>query len=303
MFYLKEFLTDLEAKRFSAKTISAYAALLSRMQEAFEAKGIVDVGSITEKVIWTYIGSLESKNPGSKHFYVSVIRLKKYFAFLEDRGLIFLSPLKGYPSPKFLSRSYPAVKQKKIHAILDAVETQSPFLIRGKAILELAYSSALRPKEIYSLKITDIDFAAGTIFIRMSKSRKDRLVPVGEKALYWMGEYLEKARSRYIKEEKHGHVFISHKTGKPLSVWGLRSAVRETVKRFSFEPFPPYCLRSASATALLSAGMDVAYIGKLLGHAELKTTQSYLRIGRMKLKAEITAKHPRNNFSKIGGTR
>ena len=303
MFYLEEFRKHLESKRFGAKTIAAYVALLDRLEKDFNARGIVGVDSITEKGIKNYVDSLEVRNPGSKHFYVSVIRLKKYLAFLEDKGLIFFSPLKDYPNPKFLRHSFLSVEQRTIHAILDAIEAKSPFLIRGKAILELAYSSALRPREIYSLKVTDIDFAAGTLFIRMSKSRKDRVVPVGEKALFWIGEYLEKTRSRYIKDEKHGHVFISHKTGRPLSVFGLRSAIRETIKRCGFEPFPPYSLRSTSATALLKSGMNVAYIGKLLGHTELKTTQSYLRIGKMKLREEIAAKHPRNGFAKKGGTR
>ena len=169
--------------------------------------------------------------------------------------------------------------------------------------MELAYSSALRPREIYDLKITDVDFSRGVLFICQSKGSKDRLVPVGKTALFWVSEYLENARPRYIGAEKHGCVFINHKTGKPLTVWGLRSAIRMTLIRSGFEPFPPYSLRHAAASALLSHGMDVAHIRELLGHMELRTTQIYLKIHLNELREQLAAKHPRNTFTARKGGR
>ncbi len=300
MFYIEDFLYSLKTKYYSEKTVSAYAAQLRHFKRYYEERGISEVSSVTDNTTREYIGSLEYKGKGSKDFYVKFIRLKKYFAFLEEKNFIFLSPLRDYPNPKFLRHSYPKIDDGKMDFILDSIKPACPFLIRGKAILELAYSSALRPRDIYELRITDIDFKNGSLFISQSKGKKDRLVPVGEKALYWISEYVEKVRPKYIKNEKHGRVFISHKTGKPLTVWGLRSAIRDTLCRSGFEPFPPYSLRSASATALFLGGMGVAYIGKLLGHAELRTTQTYLNVHQMKLTEELARKHPRNIFSKQG---
>ncbi len=301
MFYVDEFLEALRDQRYGQKTIGAYRSLINHLKEYLEKHGVADIKSASDRQIQEYAGRLEDKNPASKHAYIQILRLKTYFAFLEERGFLFLSPLREYPSPKFLPRSYPRIGATEIQAVLAAIKPQSPFLIRAKAILELAYSSALRPREIYSLKITDIDFARGVLFIRMSKGRKDRLVPVGTKALYGIGEYIEKIRPRYIKKEKHGCVFISHKTGKPLTVWGLSSSIRAALKRSGFEPFPTYSLRAASATALLAGGMNAAYIGKLLGHSELTTTQIYLRINQTELREEITRKHPRNHFPEKKG--
>ena len=301
MFYIEDFLEHLKAAYLSPKTIGAYSVLLGKLTTYFEKQGISDIKDISERQIREYVDFLAKKYGNSKCFYISIIRIKKYFAFLEEKGVIFLSPLIEYPSPKFPKTSYPNVDQRKIRLILDSIKTDSSFLIRGKAILELAYSSALRPREIYSLKITDIDFKNGTLFIGQSKGKKDRLVPVGKEALRWISEYLEKVRPGYIKSEKHGCVFISHKTGKPLTVWGLRHAIQQTVKRSGFSPFPPYSMRFASATALFLGGMDIAYIGKLLGHVELQTTQGYLNVRKRKLKDELYRKHPRNTFSKQGG--
>ena len=303
MFHTEDFIEYLKAARLSSKTIRAYLALVGRLKSHFVDMGIRDVKEITEKGITEYVDLLSSRHGNSKYLYVTVIRLKRYFAFLEERGVIFLSPLKHIPNPKSLNPSYPTLDQKRLRLLLDSIKPDTPFLVRGKTLLELAYSSALRPREIYDLKITDIDFKERTLFIDKSKGEKDRLVPVGNTALRWLAEYIQNFRPRYMKYERHEYVFVSHKTGGPLTVWGLRYAVRETLIRSGFSPFPPYSLRSASATALFLGGMDVAYIGKLLGHVELRTTQRYLNINKQGLKEELFRKHPRNGFSYQGGNR
>jgi len=303
VFYIEDFLYSLKMKYYSQKTISAYTIQLHHFIRHFDKKGISEVSSISEEMIRQYIDSFGKKSRGSKDFYVKVIRLKKYFAFLEEKNSIFLSPLRYYPNPKFLKHSYPKIDDGKMNSILDSIKPVGPFVIRGKAILELAYSSALRPREIYQLRISDIDFKNGSLFINQSKGKKDRLVPVGEKALNWISQYIDKVRPKYNKNEQHGLVFISHKTGKPLTVWGLRSAIQDTLSRSGFESFPPYSLRSASVTALFLGGMGIAYIGKLLGHSELRTTQTYVNVHQIKITEELARKHPRNTFSKQGEER
>ena len=96
--------------------------------------------------------------------------------------------------------------------------------------MELAYSSALRPREIYNLKITDIDFKKGLIFIKQSKNQKDRIVPVGKTALFWVKKYMHEVRPKYIKKKNHNFIFINHKKGEMLTVWGIRWAIQiETI--------------------------------------------------------------------------
>ena len=172
MFYIEDFLYSLKAKYYSQKTVSAYTIQLRHFKRYFEEKGISEVSSISEEMIREYIDSLGKKSRGSKDFYIKVIRLKKYFEFLEKKNVIFLSSLRYYPNPKFLSHSFPRIDDGKMDSILDSINPESPFLLRGKAILELAYSSALRPREIYNLKITDIDFKNGALFISQSKGKR-----------------------------------------------------------------------------------------------------------------------------------
>jgi len=171
-------------------------------------------------------------------------------------------------------------------------------IIKGKAIIELAYSSALRPREVYELKIPDIDFKPGLLFIEQSKNKKDRVVPVGMKAMAWTKKYLQEVRPRYIKDKSHSYLFISHKTGERLTVYGVRWAIQESLRRSGNKPIKPYSLRVTSATHLLLNGMNIVYISKLLGHSIIKTTRGYLHVDLKQLKREINAKHPRLRIEK-----
>jgi integrase/recombinase XerD len=94
------------------------------------------------------------------------------------------------------------------------------------------------------------------------------------------------------------YVFISHKTGRKLSVWGIRWAIQQTLRLSGIEPFKPYSVRSSAATAMLVNGMSVAHIRKLLGHTELRTTQIYLNFQNQELKQILEEHHPRNRIGR-----
>ena len=211
--------------------------------------------------------------------------------------MIFISPLKDFSIPKYPKRTFPILDEKEIGGILKRIKTDHPLCMKGKTIIELTYSSALRPREIYNLKITDIDFKKGILFIEQSKNQKDRIVPVGKEALFWVEKYITEIRPRYIKHNTHNYVFISHKTGEKLTVWGIRWAIQETLRLNGLQPIKPYSLRSTAATALLLNGMSIAYISKLLGHADIRTTQIYLNVKLKDLKKELSQKHPRSSFN------
>ena len=216
----------------------------------------------------------------------------------EVEGLIFLSPLRDWNIRSSPRASFPAIDEEELERMLSGIRTDTPLGLKGKAMLELAYSSALRPRELYNLKITDIDFKKGLLFIEQSKGHKDRIVPVGEHALFWTGKYIKEVRPKYRKDSGQEFVFISHKTGEKLTVWGVRWAIRQTLESSGFTPTKPYSLRHAAATALLHNGMGVGYISSLLGHAEIRTTQIYLNLKTRELQREIQAKHPRKAFEK-----
>lgn len=299
MFYKIEFLDHLKTNRYSQKTIKDYGYLLESLTRYFESIGVRSAAEITESQLNEYMHLIETGKSGSKDIYIKVRRLSKYFKFLEEKEYLFLSPFRGNEIRCHVNKSMTALSQEEIEEMLSGININRPLCLKGKAMLELSYSSALRPRELYNLKIPDIDFKKGLLFLEQSKNRKDRIVPVGKEALLLVQKYITEARTRYVKGNTNNFVFISHKTGKKLTVWGIRWAIQETLRLSGFKPIKPYALRSTAATVLLMNGMGVAYISKLLGHTEIRTTQIYLKINAKELKEVLNKKHPRMMFETI----
>ncbi len=298
MFYIEEFLNYLKSKQYNFSTLHAYKQELTHFREYCTRCGIEDVKTTAKQMTFRYLATLHGKENPTKAYCNQITRLVKYFRYLEDQGLIFLSPFRDYSLPKYHGKNYPVIEKAEMENILSNMNTDDPLCIKGKAIIELAYSSALRPREIYGLKIPDIEFDRGLLFIEQSKNKKDRIVPVGKTALYWMKRYIREVRPRYIGDNNHSYVFISHKGGEMLTVWGIRWAIQESLLRSGLKPIKPYSLRGTAATQLLLNGMNVVHISKLLGHSRIETTQYYLRVNLKKLKQEIQAKHPRERMEK-----
>ena len=298
MYYIDEFLHHLKEKQYRFSTLKAYRQSLGRFEAYCKRLGIEGIRDVPGKLVFEYLGTLEGKDRVTKAFCNHITRLTKYFRYLEQEGFIFLSPLRNFSLPKYQKKHHPVLSRSEMERILKSVPDESPLCVKGRAIIELAYSSALRPRELYSLKIADIDFEQCLVFIEQSKNRKDRIVPVGGKALEWTERYVQEVRPRYVKDNSDGYLFINHKTGGRLSVWGIRWAIQETLRRSGISPIKTYSLRGTTATHLLVNGMNIAHISRLLGHTNVRTTQYYLDIQLKQLKREIKAKHPRERMEK-----
>ena len=300
MFHEKDYDRYLAAIGHLNTTRRVHRYTLTHFTAFLADHGITDARAVTPGRILEYRRSMEGRDFTPKTVAGELGRLRIYFAFLERQRIIFVSPASSMRMPKNLCGRRSAVAETALREILDSLKTDSPIAVRGKAILELAYSSALRPREIRALKISDIDFAKGILFIEQSKNRKDRLVPVGSTALDWVKHYLEVVRPAAIHDQEHPFVFIGHKTGAPLSREGLVWAVRRTFVHSRIEPVPLSAMRSSAATNLLDAGMNVVHIARLLGHTNLRTTQRYLHTEERKLAAVLKRTHPRIRHTKEG---
>jgi len=299
MFHVEEFLKNLEERRYRAYTLAGYRKVLERFARYCGRRGLLDITAICRKEVLEYIDSLGPKDRPTTVVLRQISRLRSYFRFLEEKGLIFESPLRTYISPETPTTHYPVLTQQEMGKILEGIPATGGLSVKAKAILELGYSSALRPRELYNLKISDVDFEQGLLFLEQSKGQKDRLVPVGKTALFWLHRYIHAVRPRYLKGKAHGFVFVSHKSGEPLTVHGIRWAVQESLRRSGLAPIKTYSLRESAATHLLQRGMGVLPISKLLGHERIQTTLVYLRFPLRDLAAELSSKHPRRHLETI----
>jgi site-specific recombinase XerD len=296
MFYVDLFLDHLTERGYRYATLRAYRRLLDRFTEYCGELGVSDVTAVGHEQALAFIRSLGEPDRLTKATLQKISRLRAYFRFLEEKGLIFESPLRGYTPPEIAETHYPVLTEGEITEILIRIEGKDGLYYKARAILELAYSSALRPRELYSLKLSDIDYRKGILFLEQSKGRKDRMVPVGKRALCLLHHYIDTVRPRYLKGKTHDYVFVNHHTGEPLTVYGIRWAIQESLRRSGLAPIKTYSLRVSAATHLLHAGMGVLPISKLLGHQSVRTTLYYLRIPLRELINELALKHPRRRM-------
>ncbi len=294
MFYIDDFLLHLKTKRYDVKnTIGAYSQILKEFEAYCNSVKISSVKQLTEKSIIDYLEYLQNKGISERYFFLKLYRLRVYFHFLYEKGYVFFDFLKDYPVNKYLRTHHPILSQKEITRIIENIVPKDTLCHKGKAIIELMYSSALRPSEVCKLNISDIDFKEHHLFIRQGKRKKDRVVPVGKVALDVIADYIDTTRKRYLKPSSPENVFLSFKLGKPHNAYGIRWIIRETLKRNGFHPIRPYSLRGTSATVLFLNGMSVAYLSKLLGHNEFRTTSYYIQVNEINLKSVLQKHHPR----------
>jgi integrase/recombinase XerD len=165
--------------------------------------------------------------------------------------------------------------------------------LRDRAILETLYSTGLRRMEIVRLAVPDVDFAGGAVRVRQGKGRKDRVVPIGERALAWVEKYLADARPKLARQgDEAGPLFVTEQ-GAPLTMKYLSAMVTRYVSQAGF-PKAGSChlFRHTCATLMLEHGADIRHVQEQLGHACLQTTQIYTHVSIRRLKEVHAATHP-----------
>jgi len=164
--------------------------------------------------------------------------------------------------------------------------------LRDRAILEVFYSTGIRRSELAGLGIYDFDWQRGWLTIRQGKGKKDRVIPIGERALAWVDRYVTEIRPRLLTRADEATVFLTHE-GNPLTPTYLSELVHGYVddakigKRGSCHLF-----RHTAATLMLENGADLRYVQEMLGHSSPETTQIYTRVSIRKLKEIHSATHP-----------
>ncbi len=293
MFYEAEYDEYLASISRSPGTRRHYQAMLKDLKAFLAGCGIDDVRTVGEHHLEAYTRELIGRGYAGKTVANYLIRVRVYFAFLEMRKIIFLSPAAKLTVPKYRPGHHVAFDHETLVARFEKLHVSTIIGLRARAILELAYSAALRPREVRTLKLTDIDRAKGVLFIEQSKNQKDRIVPVGSTALAWVQRYVSEIRAERVATPHDGSVFISHGTGRGLSARGLVWAIEAACTQAGIQTIPIYTVRASAATNLLESGMSIVHISRILGHSQIKTTQIYLRMRDRALKDIVERNHPR----------
>jgi len=167
-----------------------------------------------------------------------------------------------------------------------------PMGLRDRAILETFYSTGIRRKELSQLAVFDLDAERGTILVREGKWRKDRMVPIGDRALAWIEKYLSEVRPQLVVDPDPGNLFLGQ-TGEPLAPGWLTSRASTYIHKAGLaKQGGCHLFRHTMATLMLEGGADIRFIQEMLGHATLQATQIYTKVSIKKLKEIHTVTHP-----------
>jgi integrase/recombinase XerD len=167
-----------------------------------------------------------------------------------------------------------------------------PLGIRDRAMLEILYSSGLRRMELLHLKLYDVDEKHGLVTVRQGKGKRDRVVPIGERALAWLDIYLNSLRPEIVKKPDDGIIFLTS-NGVPFTPNHLSWLARQYVKSAAIgKNGACHIFRHTMATLMLEGGADIRYIQAMLGHVRLDTTQIYTHVSIRKLKQIHESTHP-----------
>jgi integrase/recombinase XerD len=295
MWYVELFLHELTSRGCSASYIASNRLHVERFIKWCSMQGITSVKNVSDAAVNRYFESTVENSeisPGWK--YAKKLVVRRYFAFLEDRNLIFVSPQFPIRKPEVPSGHYQALKLDELRWILDEYPTDTDADLLVKSILETGYSAALRPCEIRHLMIEDIDYRNGRIFIEQSKGKKDRVVPVGAAALHWMQRYLSDARPHYAIDPADRHVYLGPRSKRPFGHTAIGEFVGYRLEKYGFSRVCLHQLRASAATHMVESGMDIAYVQQILGHTELNTTRNYVQLDDRELARKLAGTHPRN---------
>lgn len=285
---LESFIKHLSDERnYSEHTVKAYRGDLENFRDFLlkEEKKIEDADVAT---INAYVSTLYGKNsPASVERKISAVR--SFFSYLVRRDIVAQNSAKLVRTPK---------KEKHLPVFLSVDEVfnlvnvkdpeKSPLRVRDRAILELLYSSGLRVSELAGATLADLSMGEAIIRVR-GKGNKERIVPVGSKALSALGEYLDireklKPASNRIFLNSRGGGITTRSLARIIKKYGLVSGISKNVS--------PHVLRHSFATHLLAGGADLRAIQEMLGHASLSTTQRYTHLSVERIMEVYDKTHP-----------
>jgi integrase/recombinase XerD len=287
--FIREFLDYLQSEKgLSRNTIEAYGRDLHLFVSFIKGAGVSSVRDATGESIYGFLGSLQAQNYATSSICRTLVAIKVFFRFLKKEGIISVDLGRYFETPKMWQLIPEVMTIEEVDLLLAQPEAQDAIGVRDRAILELLYATGMRVSELCSLKITDLS----DNFVKVrGKGRKERLIPVGRKAIEAIDDYLIRFRGK--AESGEAPLFISQK-GKPIhriSVWSRIRAYAKSAK--IAKTISPHTLRHSFATHLLENGADLRLIQEMLGHEDIGTTDRYTHLANSRVKASFKAFHPR----------
>jgi integrase/recombinase XerD len=297
--FMRRYFEDLVRREYSPLTIDGQRRHLNALTAWCEARDITRPGEVTAEVVESYQRHLMHRIDGrgkTASFHnqsVQLGTLRVFFKWLRRREHIERNPTEQIEMPQVAKRlPRHILSPTQVEDVLGGPNVLTALGVRDRAMLETFYSTGVRRMELARLTVADVDRERRVVTVRQGKGRKDRVIPIGQRALAWVARYLDEVRPRLMQRPDRVELFLT-KNGNELDGTSLSMIVKRYLTAAGLHIVGGcHLLRHAMATHMLEGGADVRFIQEMLGHDKLESTQIYTRVSIQKLQEVHTRTHP-----------
>jgi len=293
--YIKGFKAFLKLeKSLSENSIEAYERDVEKLVQFLEFHHLeIQPQDVTLKVLQDFIKWINQMGMSARTQSRVISGLRTFFKYLLLENVIGNNPAELLESPR-IGRELPdTLRVDEIDRIFEAIDLSTPEGERNKTMLEVLYGCGLRVSELINLKISDLHYSDGFISV-IGKGDKQRLVPIGERALKQIDVYRHQVRSHIeIRKGQEDYIFLSKRGGKITRVMVFYIIKDLAAKAGIQKTISPHTFRHSFATHLIEGGADLRAVQEMLGHASITTTEIYTHLDRDFLRSNILQYHPR----------
>jgi integrase/recombinase XerD len=296
---MRDYLHALSVQNYSEHTISTREFHLVSFIRWCQERGLNDPVEVTRPVLERYQRHLfhyRKKNGEPMSFrsqHSRLVPLRMWFRWMTRQNHLLHNPASELELPRLgnpLPRNIFSAQQ--VEEILQLCNIDDPIGLRDRALMEVLYSTGIRRMEIIALKLYDLSLDRGVLLVRQGKGKKDRYVPIGERAIAWLQKYIHEARPQLAIEPDDMTVFLTSQ-GEPFSRDHMSSTVKERIDAAKLgKTGSCHLFRHTMATLMHERGADIRFIQEILGHARLETTQIYTQVSIRTLQQVHAATHP-----------
>jgi len=283
-------------KSLATNTILAYGRDLKRFAEFLRKRQKNKLEDVTREDVVDFLSHLYKEKMDSRSVARYLVSVRGIYKFAMMEGMVTTDPTENLESPKIRNTLPTYLRVEEVNKLLEAPNTSTPLGLRDRAMLEILYSTGLRVSELLNLRVSDIDMRIGCVRC-IGKGDKERLVPIGRKAMEAIQQYLEHARPKFARPASpppHSQALLLTSVGRQLSRVGIWKIMHDYGVRLGLRGrLTPHKLRHSFATHLLERGADLRSVQLMLGHADISTTQIYTHVVEERLKEIYKAHHPR----------
>jgi integrase/recombinase XerD len=293
-FALEDYLHFLKIERqLSENTITSYQRDLLEYIGSLQRQGKETIETIDRPDILSHLHNLKENGKSSRTISRHISSIRSFHQFLLREKVVTGDPTVHLELPKLEQKLPRVLSTVEIDRLIDAPDRSKPQGVRDHSLLEILYGTGMRVSELIGLNMDDIHLTMG--FVRVfGKGGKERIIPLGGKAINACNNYVNEARPGFIAKQKGTNALFVNMRGTRLTRQGCWKLLKEhAVKAGIQKELTPHILRHSFATHLIENGADLRAVQEMLGHSDISTTQIYTHVSRSRLKEVYVKFHPR----------